>query len=89
MSRKKGGGEMHQIDGIESEVYRKDDDSIYVMAHGDIKFIHNNESIVMGFSKWFSAAKLFMNLDYSKMTILEKICYWYLFQRKINNENFE
>jgi len=38
---------------------------------------------VMKFPRWHQAAELFNSLEYSKMTVLQKIAYWYLFQRKV------
>lgn len=88
MSRKKG-KQMHQTaKNTDREIWREVpgdfySSSIHVTEHGSIGINYKGSVTQMKVETWFKAGELSNSLEHSKMTILEKVCYWYLFQRKV------
>lgn len=80
---------MHQTsENTDKEIWREVPDdfyssSIHVTERGGIGVNYKGSVIVMKVENWFKAGELSNSIEHSKMTIIEKICYWYLFQRKV------
>lgn len=78
---------MQEFKNTDREIWREIPEdfyssSIHVTEHGAIGIHYKGSVTVMKVEKWFRAGEFFNSFELSKLTIIEKVCYWYLFQRK-------